>query len=64
MVKEFIDQYYFLIIVLAVLDLSLKAVALWKAARQNQKWWFISLLVINSAGILPLIYIKFSKKKN
>jgi len=45
------------------IDLALKAVALWKAGRNNQLYWFIALLVINSVGILPLVYLYFFQKK-
>lgn len=41
-----------------------KGVALWKAAKQSQKWWFIPLLVLNTLAILEILYIFiFSKKK-
>ena len=39
-------------------------IALWKAAINNHKKWFIMLLVINSLAILEILYIfVFSKKK-
>ena len=51
-----------------------KGFALWKAARQGAKWWFIALLVINTLGILEILYIyvfsgprprpKFEPEKN
>jgi hypothetical protein len=34
-----------------------KGVALWKAARRDQLAWFIVLLVVNTVGILEIIYI-------
>lgn len=34
-----------------------KGLALWKAAREKQKWWFIALLVVNTLGILEILYI-------
>jgi|GEM_PF-922563 len=37
--------------------LILKGCALWHAARGSQKWWFIALLVINTMGILEIIYL-------
>ncbi len=41
-----------------------KGWALWKAARNTQKRWFIALLVINTLAILEILYIfVFSKKK-
>jgi len=40
-----------------------KGVALWKAARNSQKGWFVALFVINTLGILPIIYIFLVSKK-
>ncbi len=41
-----------------------KGVALWKAARNSHKKWFIALLVINTLAVLEIIYIfLFSKPK-
>jgi len=34
-----------------------KGVALWKAARNRQLVWFIVLLVVNTVGILEILYI-------
>lgn len=41
----------------ALLDLVLKGFALWRAARRGESWWFVALLVVNSLGILPGIYL-------
>lgn len=38
-------------------DLVWRSVALWRAARNDQAWWFGFLLIINSAGVLPIIYL-------
>ncbi len=39
-----------------------KGLALWKSARQGQPVWFVILLVINTMGILEILYIYvFSK---
>lgn len=35
----------------------LKGFALWHAARGGQKKWFIALLVINTLGILEIVYL-------
>ena len=48
-----------IIIVLVLWTVILKGYALWHAARNNQKWWFIALLVINTVGILEIIYLFF-----
>ncbi len=52
-----------LIGILALVDIILKAVALWRSARNSQKYWFVALLLINSAGILPAIYLVTNKEK-
>jgi hypothetical protein len=42
-----------------------EAVALWRAARNNHKGWFIILFLTNTVAILEIIYIfGFSKRKN
>ncbi|HLC78163.1 MAG TPA: DUF5652 family protein [Candidatus Nanoarchaeia archaeon] len=51
------------ILPLIVWELIWKAVAMWKAGRNNQLSWFIAILIINSIGILPIIYILFFRKK-
>lgn len=38
-------------------DLAWKGLALWRAARRKEQWWFLALLVINSMGILPIAYL-------
>ncbi len=34
-----------------------KGLATWRAARKDQKYWFIALLVINTAGLLEIFYL-------
>lgn len=45
------------LIVAAVWTVILKGFALWHAARHSQKWWFIALLLINTLGILEIVYL-------
>ena len=40
-----------------------KSIALWKAARNNQLYWYIALAILNTVGILPIVYILFFQKK-
>lgn len=47
------------ILPVAVLELILKPIALWHAARNYQLAWFVVLVVFNTAGILPIIYLLF-----
>ncbi len=51
-------------ILLMIWSLVWKGIALWKAARLGQKYWFIALLVVNTLAILEIIYIfVISRKK-
>lgn len=51
------------IIIAALVELVPKGYGLWHAARNSQKWWFIALMIINSLGILPLVYLLFFRPK-
>lgn len=45
------------IILASIWSLTLKGFALWYAARGKQKWWFVALLILNTVGILEIIYL-------
>ncbi len=54
------DNALLTIIVLVQLwTLPWKGMALWKAAKSGNRKWFIALLVINTVGILEIIYLFF-----
>ena len=44
---------------LALWSLPWKGVALWRAAKRDEKGWFIALLILNTAAILEIIYLFF-----
>jgi hypothetical protein len=48
---------------LTIWALVWKGIALWKAARNSSKVWFVVLLLVNTVGILEIIYIFFFSKK-
>jgi hypothetical protein len=41
-----------------------KGIALWHAARSRQLVWYIILLLVNTVGILEIIYLIFFRKKD
>ena len=45
------------IVILSIWDAVWKLIALWKSARNNHLPWFICIAIINSVGILPIVYI-------
>ncbi|MCX6786254.1 MAG: DUF5652 family protein [Candidatus Kaiserbacteria bacterium] len=53
-----------LLIVVIVWTLVLKGYALWYAARGGQKWWFIALTIINTFGVLEIIYLIWYRPKS
>ncbi len=63
----FLDSPPFLFIVLLIAiiiwELIWKGIALWKSGRNNQLPWFICILIFNTIGILPIIYLAFFQKK-
>lgn len=60
MILDFIG----LIIVLIIWTIFIKGLALWRAAKNNSKTWFIVLLVVNTLGILEVLYLLvFGKEK-
>jgi hypothetical protein len=64
--EEMLSSYTWLIPVLLILALwetVWKIVAMWKSARNNHLAWFICIAIINTVGILPIIYILINKKK-
>ena len=48
--------------VLIAWSFSWKGVALWHAARNQQKIWFIIILLVNTIGVLEIIYLLFFRK--
>ena len=53
-----------LFVVLMIWSFIWKGAALWRAAKNEDKYWFIAILVLNTAGILEIVYLfMFSKKK-
>ncbi len=46
-----------LVLLLILWSLFWKGLALWHAGRRGQPWWFVIMLVINTVGILEIIYL-------
>ena len=49
-------------VLILVWSLFWKGFALWYAAKRGEQWWFIALLLINTLGILEIVYIFFVAK--
>lgn len=62
MQHQFYAQWYILLAILWTIPW--KGVALWRAARGCHKGWFVVLLVVNTLGILEIIYIFIFSRKS
>jgi hypothetical protein len=61
---NFLSQNSWIFIAALVWVLPWKGIALWKAAKNNSKIWFVILLIVNTMAILEILYIFiFSRKK-
>ena len=63
---EFVQQNVWLIVALVAWEFVWKGFALWRSARNNDKYWFVILLFVNTVGILPMLYLLLTArvKKN
>lgn len=53
-----------ILLILVVWSFIWKGLALWKAGRRGDKLWFVILFLVNTVGILEILYIYvFSKNK-
>jgi len=50
-------------IALLIVAVILKGMALWKASQKNSRIWFWILLITNTLGVLPLLYLIINRKK-
>ncbi|MFH1401973.1 MAG: DUF5652 family protein [Parcubacteria group bacterium] len=54
------------LLTILIWTLPWKGIALWKAAKNGQKKWFIVMLVFNTLALLEIIYIFYfgTKREN
>ncbi len=43
--------------ILLIWSIFWKGLALWHSGRRGQPWWFVILLVVNTVGIVEIIYL-------
>lgn len=65
--QDFFNQGSFVLAIFALViiwSFIWKGIALWKAARNGDKIWYVVLLIVNTLGILEILYIYvFGKAK-
>jgi len=55
--------HQWILALLVIWSLAWKGLALWRAGRNNHPVWFVAILLINTAGILEILYLLFFSKK-
>lgn len=59
-----IPSYTWVFLLLALWDIIWKGFAMWKSAKSNDKIWYVVILIFNTVGILPILYLfVFSKRE-
>jgi hypothetical protein len=62
-IMNFFSAHQWIIPIMIAWSLAWKGVALWKSAQNKSQAWFVAILVINTLGILEIIYILFFSKE-
>lgn len=52
-----ISGFFVFIILLMIWSIIWKGLALWHSAQRKQGWWFVIFMILNTAGILEIIYL-------
>jgi len=60
--QDFLIWLIPLIIILSLWETVWKIIAMWHSARNNDMAWFISIAIINTIGILPIVYLLTHKE--
>ena len=50
-------RFAVILLILSAWALAWKGVALWKASQRGKKSWFVLLLILNTFGIVEILYI-------
>lgn len=61
---ELLGYIPLILVILALWSLIWKGIALWRSARSGHQGWFVAFLLIQTLGILEIIYIVFVNKKD
>jgi methionyl-tRNA synthetase len=63
LVQDMFTKHPTLFVILLIWSIIWKGLALWKSAQLSQKKWFVILLLLNTVGILEIVYLYFVAKK-
>ena len=52
-----------MLVLLSAWEMVWKGFGLWHSAQNKQKGWYIAMLLLNTAGLLPIFYLLWFKPK-
>jgi hypothetical protein len=62
-IMQILNQNSPILYLLIAWSIIWKGIALWRSARNKQLVWYIALLIVNTVGILEIVYLNFYKKE-
>lgn len=54
---------FVMLVLLSAWEMVWKGFGLWHSAQNKQKGWYIAMLLLNTAGLLPIVYLVWFKPK-
>ncbi len=60
---HFGEGFNLIVLLVVIWSVLWKCYSVWTAVKRGEKWWFVALLLFNTAGILDMIYIFGVAKK-
>ena len=60
----FYDEEFRFIVILVVWELIRKAITLYKAWKRGDKLRFALIFILNTCGLLPIVYLLLNKNKH
>lgn len=64
LIDIFPSWFFPMMLILGAWEGIWKLIAMWKAGKNNHLAWFICIALINTVGILPIIYIIMQSRKD
>jgi len=60
---NWINENPFFFFIIMAWSIFWKGLALWRAAKNDHQKWFIALLIINTLGLLEILYLYLFSKR-
>jgi len=55
--STWVHSFGLVLLLLVIWSIFWKGLALWHSGRRGQPWWFVIMLVVNTLGILEIVYL-------